>query len=653
MLASITPLEDQPFFMSHLPVIVSFGGISPAGRSSFHYGYSRLVYTKLPRKDQLNTLQNLAVLTGQLSWDNSGFSSHGQAVELNTFLHENEQKLLDSTLIRKLENNLFDPQRLLMQNKITLTAANAADSFEFSLPSKKLPAVLPDNWVVVENDGINCRVSANGGLELLIKDYFQSPVNSAGQLPTGFAPAALYPSRNHPRGLQMSIYGASDALYALGLDWDHICSKVAPDQISVYAGSSMSQLDYDGYGGLLKARLLGKRPTSKQLPLGFAEMPADFINAYMLGNIGNTGTNLGACASFHYNLQQGIRDIQRGSHRVVIVGCSEAPITPEVIEAFANMGALADDAALLQLDKDLGLSSPDHRRACRPFGNNVGFTLAESAQFVVLFDDVLAVELGATIYGAVNDVFINADGFKKSIASPGVGNYLTVAKAAAATRVLVGENSLRHRTFVQMHGTGTPQNRLTESAIFSKVAQHFGIEHWPVTAIKSYLGHSIASSGADQLVMTLGVWQHGIIPGILTTDKLADDVSTNGLEFLLAHKEVGVEAMDAAILNSKGFGGNNATASVLSPAITKRMLEAKHGKGSMQSWKAANEKVQETAVLYQQKTNHEQITPIYRFDHDVKTDADVSFSDEKLKVRGYAGEINLDLANPYPDMMQK
>jgi acetoacetyl-[acyl-carrier protein] synthase len=451
----------------------------------------------------------------------------------------------------------------------------------------------------------------------------------------------------------MSIYGASDALYALGLDWDHICSKVTPDQISVYAGSSMSQLDYDGYGGLLKARLLGKRPSSKQLPLGFAEMPADFINAYMLGNIGNTGTNLGACASFHYNLQQGIRDIQRGSHRVVIVGCSEAPITPEVIEAFANMGALADDAALLELDKHLGLSSPDHRRACRPFGNNVGFTLAESAQFVVLFDDALTVELGATIYGSVNDVFINADGFKKSIASPGVGNYLTVAKAAAATRVLVGENSLRNRTFVQMHGTGTPQNRLTESAIFSKVAQHFGIEHWPVTAIKSYLGHSIASSGADQLVMTLGVWQHGIIPGILTTDKLADDVSTNGLEFLLAHKEVGVEAMDAAILNSKGFGGNNATASILSPTLTKRMLEAKHGKGSMQIWNAANEKVQETAALYQQKTNHEQITPIYRFDHDVKTDADVSFSDDLLKVRGYAGEINLDLANPYPDMMQK
>ena len=73
---------------------------------------------------------------------------------------------------------------------------------------------------------------------------------------------------------------------------------------------------------------------------------------------------------------------------------------------------------------------------------------------------------------------------------------------------------------------------------------------------------------ADQLVMTLGVWKHGIIPGILTTQQIAPDVTTANLEFLLAHKDVGTEGMDAAILNSKGFGGNNATASILSPAFT-------------------------------------------------------------------------------------
>src|SRR5690606_16787980 len=72
--------------------------------------------------------------------------------------------------------------------------------------------------------------------------------------------------------------------------------------------------------------------------------------------------------------------------------------------------------------------TPDFRRASRPFGENGGFTIAESAQFIVLTDDALALELGLSIYGSVGDVFINADGYKKSISNPGIGNYLPWAK---------------------------------------------------------------------------------------------------------------------------------------------------------------------------------------------------------------------------------
>jgi acetoacetyl-[acyl-carrier protein] synthase len=636
--------------MTRLPVIVSFGGISPAGRSAFHYGYRRLVHDALPRQEQLASLQNLAVLTSQLNWDGKHwYDNSNQKVQLEAFLTQLEPALLAGTLIRKLENNLFDPARLLAHAPLCLMPHGNDNSCEFTLSARKLPDHLPGNWTILENDGRNCRIRVHGELDVLVRDWFNSPVNTAGQLPTGFMPDMLYPARSHPRALQMTVYGASDALYALGIDWEQIRSKVPADQICVYAGSSMNQLDYNGYGGLLQARLLGRKVTSKQLPLGFGEMPADFINAYMLGNVGNSGTNLGACASFHYNLRQAVKDIQRGTHRVAVVGSAEAPITPEIIEAFANMNALADDAALLALDAHLGRTTPDHRRACRPFGNNVGFTLAESAQFIVLFDDALALELGANIHGAVNDVFINADGFKKSIASPGVGNYLTVARAAAATRAVLGDESLRQRSFVQAHGTGTPQNRVTESAIFSEVARHFNIEHWPVTAMKSYLGHSIACAGADQLVMTLGIWQHGIIPGILSTDALADDVSTEGLDFLLQHKQIDPLAIDSAILNAKGFGGNNATASLLSPAITQRMLEKRHGKKSMKGWHKTNEAVSTASAGYQHQCSHEHITPIYHFDHDVRDGDDLSFTGKELNLRGYAA-VNLDLDNPYGDM---
>ena len=90
-------------------------------------------------------------------------------------------------------------------------------------------------------------------------------------------------------------------------------------------------------------------------------------------------------------------------------------------------------------------------------------------------DDALALELGATIHGAVTDVLVHADGYKKSISSPGVGNYITVAKAVARARRDFGDESVQRRSFVQAHGTGTPQNRTTESQILNGVAG--GLRH--------------------------------------------------------------------------------------------------------------------------------------------------------------------------------
>lgn len=634
--------------MVHLPVITAMGGISPAGRSAFHYGYKRLVFDKLPTDKARETLLNLAVLTNQVRYNGAKWEdSSEQIIELDSWLDQNRQALLDSTLIRKLESNLFDPASQRHHIRGHLFPQKGQDGLSFQIKKRHLPDRIPESWQVTEGDSGMLKVTVSGMVDVLLEDAHKSPVNYAGQLPSGFEPAELYASRNHPRALQMTIYGISDALYSMGIEWDVIRQKVSPEQIGIYACSSMSQLDYNGNGGMLQARLLGKKVTSKQLPLGFSDMPADFINAYVLGNVGSTGTSLGACATFHYNLAQATRDIQNGTHRVVIVGGSEAAILPEIIEAFSTMGAIANDDVLQALD---GGDAPDYRRACRPFGDNIGFTLGESSQFIVLMDDALAVELGATIYGSVNDVFVNADGFKKSIASPGVGNYLTFARAAAATKAVLGENSLRNNTFIQAHGTGTPQNRVTESAILADVAKHFGAEKWKVSAVKSYLGHSLGVAGADQLASSLGIWQYGILPGIQSTQSIAEDVHQEGLDFLLDHQEIDPNSLDTILLNAKGFGGNNATASVLSPNVTKRMLEKRHGKKAMKDWQVANENTQTAERDYEELTNLQPIRPIYHFDNDVRGGKDLSFSDGKVKLRGYGKDINLDLANKYSDM---
>jgi len=615
-----------------LPVIVGFGGVSGAGRSSGHHAFSRMVYSALPDSQRQRTLASLAALMGPYAL------SGGQA---------REQYILDHTLVRRIELNHFDVDSVGWNQRFPTESNGHPVSFDIA--RKHLPAVIPKEWLVTPATVTHVNVRIVGQQDFLLPTHREFEVKAAGQLPTGFDPGKLYPSRNHPRGLQMSVYAASDALGCIGLDWDTVRRHVAIDQMSVYAGSAMGQLDGAGTGGMLKARYLGQRISSKFCPLGFAEMPADFVNAYVLGSLGATGASLGACASFLYNLRQGIEDIRQGRARVVFVGAAEAPITPEVMEGYSAMGALATDKGLRQLDGVDDEREPDHRRACRPFAENCGFTIAESAQMVVLFDDELALQLGATVLGAATDVFVNADGYKKSISGPGVGNYITMAKAVAQARALVGAGALRSGGLVMAHGTGTPQNRTSESAILSQTAGAFGIDNWPVVAVKSYLGHSIGTAAGDQLCTTLGIWQRGILPGITTIDGIAADVSQEHLSFSREHREVDPGQQHYAIINSKGFGGNNASATLLSPLATTRMLQQRYSKAEWQAWQGANEAVRERQQAYDEGMIAGTVNPVYKFDHGVLGDADVEYGPGFIRIGGSA--VALEMESPYDDML--
>lgn len=611
-----------------LPVVVGFGGINAAGRASNHHAYGRMVQSSLPTAQRERMFSSLAAVMGV-----SDPVSRAQY-------------MLDHTLVRRVELNHFDVNAVAWNQRLP-TASNG-NPVSFNIKKQNLPAQIPLDWRVTPVSVTHVNVQISGEQNFLLPTTREFEVKAAGQLPTGFEPGTLYPSRSHPRGLQMMIYAASDALGSTGIALDTILNRISPDEVSVYAGSAMGQLDAAGLGGMVKSRYNGQKVTSKYCPLGLAEMPADFVNAYVLGTMGSTGAALGACASFLYNLRHGIEDIRSGRSRVAFVGSAEAPINPEVMEGYSAMGALATDKGLRALDGLADSTEPDHRRACRPFAENCGFTIAESAQMVVLFDDELAMELGATMFGAPLDVYVNADGHKKSIAGPGVGNYITVAKAAAAARAVVGEKILRTGGLVQAHGTGTPQNRTTESEILNETARVFGIEKWPVAAIKSYIGHSLGSASGDQFTAALGVWQHGLVPGIHSIDEIADDVAHTNLKFSKEHTEIDPDALAYTILNSKGFGGNNASATVLSPDVVKKMLQKRYSSEQWKNWQGANEAVREQQQAYDDGMIAGTESPVYKFDHGVLDGSDVELGDKKMHIAGKA--VDLDLESPFSDM---
>ena len=612
--------------MTALPLIVGFGGINAAGRSSDHQAFRRLIMDTLTPSETARTVNQIGALIGL-----------GPDISMN---EAQARHVLENTLIRRIHPDWFNPDAVPL-NRL----GHTKETSSIWLGPLQIPNPLPVGWSVGRKEGRLTEYVIEPG-DLLKPCTRKLSVQAAGMAPTGFRPDMFYPSRNHPRTLQLALFALSDCWLSSGLQWHHIKHHIAPNQVAVFAGSSIGQMDESGFGGMLKSALLGKRTTSKQLPLGYPQMPADFSNAYVLGSLGRSGASMGACASFLYNLHNAVDGMQEGRYKVAIVGGADCPITPEVIEGFRAMGALAEDQGLRELDGLGDTDTPNYRRTSRPFGLNCGFTMGESSQYVILMDDQLALELGATIYGSVPTVASHADGGKRSISAPGAGNYLTLAQAAASIRDLLGHDVLAHETLVQAHGTSTPQNRVTESDVLSRVAQTFGIDQWMVSAVKSQLGHSQGTAGGDQLAVSLGAFASQIAPGIQTTETLAPDVIQQGLDFVLQSRE---QTLSAALINAKGFGGNNATAAVLSPEATATLLQSRHGPIQI----AGSDEVRARQERYRHEIDRGTIEILYHYGENIVDGSDLEMTATSVSVPGFGHSMPLDQAKTkYSDLIK-
>jgi len=630
--------------MTALPLIVGMGGVNAAGRTSFHQGYRRIVIDKLSQELREETFVGLATMMNLLSIeDNNLVDSEGNVVARQDVEKIFGEQVLAGTLIRKIEKEHFDPDATPWQQKVSMQATDAGITFETRV--RDLPSPLPRTWQVTELEDKRCRVEIKE--ELLVKhdSTRDNPIKAAGQFPTGFNPAVLYNSRYQPRGLQATIFGAADAIHSSGFAWEQILEKVSPDHIGTYSASVFGQMQAEGFGGMLKNRLQGDRVSTKNLALGLNTMSTDFINAYVTGSVGTTFTSSGACATFLYNLKAAVNDIQAGRIRVAIVGSNDCSITPEVVEGFGNMSALANEEGLKKLD---GADTVDYRRTSRPFGENCGFTIGEAAQFILLMDDELAIEMGANVLGSVADVYTNADGIKKSITAPGPGNYITMAKSVALAKNILGEEAVQQRSFILAHGSSTPANRVTESQIYDRVADSFEINDWPVAAPKAYVGHTIGPASGDQVAMALGIFEHNIMPGITTIDKVAEDVFDDRLNISTEHWQC--QDMDIAFINSKGFGGNNATATLFSPKISLEMLNKRYGEEKMATYYDRLETVKLAQKDYQERADKGQFDLIYRFGVGLVDENEIELDQSQIAIPGFEHKIDLPSNNPFEDM---
>jgi acetoacetyl-[acyl-carrier protein] synthase len=500
-----------------------------------------------------------------------------------------------------VQENLF--VRRCSFDSDALPSPKIVKATELVLARADLPSPLPEGWELEDAGDDTVRVAVKAGVEISVPGTKSSRVTSTGAIANGFLPCpedAPGPAKKKvARNLWLALWAVNDAMKGAGLSFEDLRPLVSPGEIGIYFGSAMGQVCPKGSFGYMESHVRGQRPESTQVAFSLNNTPAAFVAAYTAGSIGHISNEVGACATFMLNLYNAQRDIETGKRRFAIVGAADSAIYPWVIQSYDVMKALAREADLPKDDA----GEPLHRFASRPFAKGRrGFVVAEGAFAILLTDRALALELGLPARGLVLDVCGRSDGWKKSITSPGIGDYPALQHVMASVSSTFGEDTLREQSFVSAHGSSTPQNGVTEAKLYRDYAEAFGIQGWKVTALKSFMGHSMGAAGGLQSVCGLLSMAQGVIPKIRNLAEMGVDPELPGerLEFLAENHVFKPGEIKVAIGVSKGFGGFNVAEALAGPQLAQEHLLGGLSDADRQAYDSESEKRSQQAAAYQE-----------------------------------------------------
>ena len=334
------------------------------------------------------------------------------------------------------------------------------------------------------------------------------------------------------RFTQFAVTAALDAMEDAGTKFEDI----DPYRAGVIAGV--------GIGGLN----LTTEEHEKYLAKGADRISVFFI-PMMIGNMaagtismktGFKGANYcttTACASATHAIGEAFRKIKDGYLDVCIAGGSEACVSEFALGGFNNMKALT--------------RSDDLSRCSIPFdAERNGFVLGEGSGMLVLEELEHAKARGAKIYAEIAGYGATGDAYHMTSPSP-EGD-----AAAAGMKMAYEEAGLKPEdiTYINAHGTSTGLNDKYETRAIKLALGEEAARKVVISSTKSMTGHLLGAAGSvEAIVCALSCrddFIHATV-GYKTPDPECDlDYCVEG------NRNVTV---NAALSNSLGFGGHNAT----------------------------------------------------------------------------------------------
>jgi 3-oxoacyl-[acyl-carrier-protein] synthase II len=222
----------------------------------------------------------------------------------------------------------------------------------------------------------------------------------------------------------------------------------------------------------------------------------------------------------------------------MVAGGAEAAICRLGIAGFAAARALSSNF------------NDDPIRASRPWDKDRdGFVMGEGAGVVVLEEFEHAKSRGAKIYAEVAGYGLSGDAYH--ITSPpedGNGGYRSMQAALRNAKM-----NIENIDYINAHGTSTP---LGDEIELGAVKRLFGDHAYKLSmsSTKSAIGHLLGAAGAVEAIFCLKAIENNTVPPTLNLDDPSE-----GCDIDLVPKRAKQRNISAALSNSFGFGGTNAS----------------------------------------------------------------------------------------------
>lgn len=328
----------------------------------------------------------------------------------------------------------------------------------------------------------------------------------------------LHPSHSYTRTALLGLLAAREALVNAQIE------NVSDARTGLISGSSVGGMDRSEkfYKEFLSDNKKGRLRNIIGHDCG--DSTAKIADYFCINDFVTTIST--ACSSSANSIMLGARLIKNNILDRVIVGGVDS-LTTFTLNGFNT---------LMILDP----------KPCRPFDETrSGLNLGEGAGFLVLESERVLEKKNKKIYCEVKGYGNACDAYHQTASSPdGDGAKLAMMKALDVACLSPADIS-----YINAHGTGTPNNDLSEGRAIENV---FKSSMPFFSSTKSFTGHTLGASGAIEAVLSVLSIEHNLIFPNLNFTNPMNELKLVPVTHLIKNAEV-----NNVLSNSFGFGGNN------------------------------------------------------------------------------------------------